>query len=165
VVEELPEVKGVKVEEWEGVMVTDFERVCVKVSRTEEEGERVTVRKPECDRVGLELLEWQGLGECVPETEGVSLALEEARTERLPEGDVEGEGERVEEGHSEPLCEWVAQAVVETLDEKDTVLVRQRVGEEERLELRVLLPLELRERDWEPHSVMVERALAVLVPL
>ncbi len=71
----------------------------------------------------------------------------------------------MEEGHSEPLCERVAQAVVEAVDEKDTVLVRQRVGEEERLELRVLLPLELRERDWEPHSVMVERALAVLVPL
>ena len=44
-------------EEWEGVMVTDFERVCVKVSRIEEEGERVTVRNPECVRVGLELLE------------------------------------------------------------------------------------------------------------
>ena len=51
------------------------------------------------------------------------------------------------------------------MGEKDTVLVRQRVGEEERLELRVLLPLELLERDCEPQSVIVARALAVLVPL
>ena len=49
------------------------------------------------------MLDAQGLVEGVVVEDGVSLALVEALSEKLPEGEVEGEGEWLVEGHWEAL--------------------------------------------------------------
>lgn len=53
---------------------------------------------------------------------------------------------------------------VDAVDDSDTLLVRQSVGEEDRVVEGVLVPLPLRERVWEPLNVKVARALADLYP-
>lgn len=108
------------------------------------------------------MLDSQGLVEGVVVKDVVSLALAELLSEEIPEGEVDGEGEWLVEGHWEALWVRVEDVEVDAVDDKDTLLVRQSVGEEDRVVDRVLVPLALLERHWEPLNVKVARALADL---